>query len=377
MKIISCKVTCFNGLDFSKIDLQEVNLIVGQSASGKTKFLNTLWDIARFALGSQPCPTSMLEIEIEYNHCRYRWECESQSSPEQGNIITKEKIEVTDKKGEKTLLIDRSTDNFKFAGNTVPKLSSTSSSIFLFKEEASIQPLHFGWSQVFRRDFSAATEPELRNASGYSVIPANVEKLLKDKKSLAAGLYQLFNYNLNIRLYLLNQYSPEKYKEIINIYRSIFPFIKDCSLSDTGKAKIPTPSLAPVFAIQEANVNKNLSLHELSSGMIKVLLIVTDILTLPENAIYLLDEYENSLGINAIDFLPPILLEHQENKQFLITSHHPYLINKMPISNWYIFSRDGSKVDIKFGQELVNRYKHSHQEAFIQLINDPFYNAEN
>ena len=114
-----------------------------------------------------------------------------------------------------------------------------------------------------------------------------------------------------------------------------------------------------------------LPLNELSSGMQKVLLIVTDILTLPGDSVYIIDEYENSLGVNAIDFLPSFLIDHAGNNQFFITTHHPYLINNMPIKNWRIFTRQGPNVRIILGEELESRLGKSKQKAFIQLINDP------
>ena len=107
--------------------------------------------------------------------------------------------------------------------------------------------------------------------------------------------------------------------------------------------------------------------------MQKVLLIITDILTLPGDCVYIIDEYENSLGINAIDFLPSFLIDHAGNNQFFITTHHPCLINNMPIKNWRIFSRQGSDVHIKVGEEFETRFGKSKQKAFIQLINDPIY----
>ena len=63
-----------------------------------------------------------------------------------------------------------------------------------------------------------------------------------------------------------------------------------------------------VFSIKEKAVNKLVGIHDLSSGMQKVLLLLTDIITLPGDWIYLVDEYENSLGINAINFLIIIII---------------------------------------------------------------------
>ena len=110
--------------------------------------------------------------------------------------------------------------------------------------------------------------------------------------------------------------------------------------------------------------------------MQKVLLLLTDITTLIDNSIYMIDEYENSLGVNAIDFLPDFLAEYSGSNQFLITTHHPYLINNMPINNWRIFHQTGSDVIIKDGAEIAERYGKSKQQAFIQLLNDPYYSAK-
>ncbi len=114
-------------------------------------------------------------------------------------------------------------------------------------------------------------------------------------------------------------------------------------------------------------------LHDLSSGMQKVLLIITDIITLPNNSIYIIDEYENSLGINAINFLPDFIISNGKDSQFITTSHHPYLINNIPVTDWQIFSRCGSTVTVKGGNELIGKYNKSKQDAFIQLMNDPAY----
>lgn len=50
-----------------------------------------------------------------------------------------------------------------------------------------------------------------------------------------------------------------------------------------------------------------------------------------------------------------------------------YIINKIPVNDWYIFHRRGSEVSIKHGEELIQRFGQSKQKAFIKLINDPFY----
>ena len=61
------------------------------------------------------------------------------------------------------------------------------------------------------------------------------------------------------------------------------------------------------------------------------------------------------------------------NNQFFITSHHPYIINNIPIENWLVFHRKGLQVKIKSGTELKEKFGKSKQKYFLQLVNDPFY----
>lgn len=111
----------------------------------------------------------------------------------------------------------------------------------------------------------------------------------------------------------------------------------------------------------------------ISSGMKKVLLILTDLHILPEGGVYIIDEYENSLGLGAIDFFPQFILTFEKDVQFIVTSHHPYLINEIPPSSWYVFHRKGQHVSIRHGEELAAHFSKSKQQAFIQLINDPLF----
>lgn len=131
----------------------------------------------------------------------------------------------------------------------------------------------------------------------------------------------------------------------------------------------------PLFTVREKGSDKWIPLPELSSGMQKVLLILSDLFIIPEQGVYLIDEYENSLGISAIDFFPEFLADFSKPIQFLLTSHHPYIINEIPPRQWYIFHRRGMQVLIRHGEEVVKRFGASKQQAFIQLINDPFFTA--
>ncbi|HAT1883613.1 TPA: AAA family ATPase [Legionella pneumophila] len=366
-----------NGLNFEEVRLQEVNLFVGVSGSGKSRFLSSFFNVARFAIGNElnrPIFLGQWELEAEINGSIYKWVCKRESDLNNRGVVLYEQIKVKDNtSNEFTPLVSRTTDRFQYNNSNLPKLDFSKSCIELLKDEDLINPIYQGFRNVIRRKFSHGG---VDNTLTYLGVDKSFEKNFENSASRDNALYSLFNLPLNLRLYLIKKYLINEYNEIIIFFKQLFPNIDKCSIVNQSKEK-SIGGYTPVFMVTEKGVENKIQLNDLSSGMIKVLLILTDIITMPKGFIYELDEYENSLGINVINFLPSLLLEHQSSKQFLITTHHPYLINKMPISNWYVFSRKGNQVKIKYGEELIKKYGKSSQDSFIKLINDPFYSSEN
>ncbi len=234
------------------------------------------------------------------------------------------------------------------------------------EEEESIKPIKKSFGQILRRNFSS---DDIDRAFSLQIAP---DQLLDDKTTIEA-IYHA-EYSSNLKLFYLSKKYPQLYDEVCSSYISIFPFIRQCKMKNFKDFK-PNISagLMPVFSIKEKNIDDWIPINQISSGMKKVLLILVDSYLSPDGSIYLIDEYENSLGINSINFFPSFLNDFDKQIQYVITSHHPYLINNIPVENWYVFHRKGYKVTIKYGEENIKRFGKSKQQNFIQLINDPFY----
>lgn len=352
--------------DYSEISLGKINLFVGESGSGKTKLLNTIFNIGSRIANESPDIRGDWKSEFQIGADQYSWDYQNTTNAGiEKEIITKGIGE------HKKVLVRREKGKFLFNDKEMPKLSSKTSAICLLKEEPDIQPIFDGFKKIIRRNFFS---DELERAAAFGNIPGDMLEKLEKNKDISLLTPDV---PLNVRLYLLNKIFPDKYRQICDYFKSIFTSIESCDLPDAStifpSMKLGLPGKIPVFAVKERGVKKLIGVNNLSSGMQKVLLLLTDIMTLSGDYLYLLDEYENSLGINAINFFPDFLIQHGENNQFIITTHHPYLINNMPIKDWYVFHRSGSKVTIQHGKQLEERLGKSKQKAFVQLINDPFY----
>ncbi len=345
------------------VRFQDLNLIVGDSGSGKTRLLNTIFNFGSYVANRKLKGVSSWDITLDVDGTIYHWQI---SSTKIDNSIVVEN-EILRLDGE--LLVSRDLDNFLFCGDPLPKLQKDNLSVTILQEEDLIKPLYDGFTNILRRRFF---EDDLRKNSSIYAVSRHMLETIGEKQDLK----ELFRVEtgLNPKLFILERFFTDIYNEIVSFFMNTFEFISEVSIRDSGSFELDNiPGRAPIFCIKEHNVDEWIRLDELSSGMQKVLLVITDLLTMPRGGIYILDEYENSLGTSAINFLPELLLHKEIDNQIILTSHHPYIIGKFPVSNWYITSRKGPNVSFTFGEILSERYNVSSQEKYLQLLNDPKY----
>ena len=68
--------------------------------------------------------------------------------------------------------------------------------------------------------------------------------------------------------------------------------------------------------------------------------------------VIVIDEFENSLGVNCLPALSDLLLDHARELQFILTSHHPYVINNIPSTWWKVVTRQGGVVTVKDAESI-------------------------
>ena len=352
---------------FSPVEFGPLNLIVGDSGSGKTRFLNTVFNAAMAAVHSDRLWAGHWRIGFEHAGTNYTWEIKAGAAGLAESAIEEETLTRHDAGGD-TRLVSRSGSEFYFKSEKIPKLSRRSSAIGLLKDEEEIEPVHRAFSLMMRRRFFG---DDLKRAYEYQALQA--EKHQPDHLSLEE-IFRL-DASLNARHYFLDRHHGAVRKRIVDSFKVVFPFVEDVKVFDLSRVR-PTsafPGFIPALCMRERHVQDWIPIDDISSGMQKVFMVLSDLYMLPPGSVYLLDEYENSLGISAIDFLPDVLLDLSDHVQFLMTSHHPYIINKIPPEQWYVFHRRGADVHIRYGKTNADRYGRSRQQRFLQLLNDPYY----
>jgi len=357
-------------IEYSTPSLRKVNLIVGDTGTGKTRFLNTLFHLGKSAVAKELVFKGSWNILFKIENQEYEWCLVTDIDSRKKATIKKDFLYIKNHDGKKRPIVERDENKLVYQNKELPKLSPYVSSVSLLQNEDEIKPIYSGFGNIIRRRFFT---DELVKNFRIEIMPVDFFEYIKKQKDLEVLFHA--EISANIKLAILQNLFKDIFEKIKTKLLEVFKFIEDVSILDINKLRSDNdfPFYAPVFCIKEKNINKYITSDQMSSGMQKVLLLLLDSFLIPDGGIFLIDEYENSLGLNAINFLPDFLTETDLNNQFFITSHHPYIIGGIPIENWLIFHRKGAQVKIKSGIELKEKFGKSKQRHFLQLINDPFY----
>ncbi|HLO87895.1 MAG TPA: AAA family ATPase [Nostocaceae cyanobacterium] len=353
------------------IQFSELNLLVGVSGVGKTQILKSILNLRKIVRGAS---LNGVEWEVEFTtkEHSYRWSgafdtkqieefIPEEESDVPGSRAKKFKINKELLYKEDELVIERNDNEIKFRGNNLPKLSSFKSAIELLGEEEDIIPVKDGFNKIIYSDdrINAISIDEMFSSfSNKSSLMkySTLESIQEGKLSSQTKLALVYKHKLPI------------FEEIKQHFINIFEQVEDIKIEpDENDDDLPSILAEyPIVKIKEKGVNKWIEQGRISSGMLRTLMHISELYLSADGTIILIDEFENSLGVNCIDILGDLLCESRR-LQFIITSHHPYIINNIDMRHWKIITRKGGVVSAKNAEDLgLGKSKH---EAFMQLIN--------
>lgn len=371
MKIISLRLkNNFLGWDFDEIDFSSnLTLLVGVSGAGKTQILRAIIDLRRIANGKAINGFEWKIIFSTVNGTVFIWEGgfdtvetnelsfdeadKEKQDPQEKSSLVYETLTSNNQ-----VLIQRNQGEIKFKNSQMPKLSSHQSMIYILKEET-----------LIKEAFDAINKIQYRDHTRNSLRLINSKQSLHLLKNKCQTLESIVNSDEDIRtkLYLTYENEPNIFKKIRSRFIDIFQQIEDIKIEPMEINELPkrlTENTA-VISIKEKSVPKWIREDRMSSGMLRTIIHVSDIFLSNEGSVILIDEFENSLGINCIDILTDDLIHENKTLQFIATSHHPYIINNIPYEYWKIVTRQGGHIRICNASDY--HLGKSKQDAFIQL----------
>ena len=371
MRINSLRIkNNFLGWEFEKIDFTlNLTLLVGASGVGKTQILNAI-DLLRYIANGGSVNGFEWEIAFSITSGEsYIWKgeflvLEEDKASFYSETISGRKEEIAKSKivfeqlidSGQNLIIDRDYEKNVFNGNPMPKLSTNQSMIHTLKEEESIQKITEALSKIKLKN-------HVRQVIGGLTIFTKSNLIQLKKKYKTFEDVKNSNESIRIKLLLCSEHRFKVFDTIKDRFMDVFPQVEDIRMEKIEEKEFSI--IEPIVSIKEKNVPKRILENRMSSGMLRTIFHIAELYLASKGSVILIDEFENSLGVNCIDILTDDLIHENDSLQFIATSHHPYIINNIPYEYWKIVSRIGG--NIKVGNASSYNLGKSKQEAFIQL----------
>jgi predicted ATPase len=360
------KINCFSYFDrvlewrLEPVEFEDLTLLIGASGVGKTLILKAILDVKAIAGGAS---RRGIEWKIDFetvSSLKYTWQgaFENQENSPEGNApsILYENVWLNG-----SHIVERSKDGIIFNGGKTPRLSQQESIIKILKEEERIEPAYQAFKKILHTDYP---ESLTRGVIADTIEAVKLRKEYRDLESIRNSCE-----DTGIKLFLIHERAPDIFNKIKEALMSIFPQIEDVVIGPLQLERDMPQFARERFYIQikEKGVKEWIPQFRISSGMFRTLMHIAELYLVPAGTLILIDEFENSLGINCIDELTDLLMASGRELRFIVTSHHPYIINNIGFKHWKLITRKAGVVKALAPDALsLGKSKH---DAFIQLIN--------
>lgn len=350
------------GLKIEKITFNsDVTLLVGLSGVGKTQILNAIEYSLKLAVNKniqlEPYSVNMC---FEIKDIVYEWSYRIEQVLEEGIIESKEpKYSFVYEKlsNEDTVVMLRNEEKIEIIGyDKIPAPKKDESLLVQYVEDAAFKPLI---SEIMKL-YPIEIDMDVRGAIDKESFNMFKAKIKASMKKNPKQKFETFSHlPVPLKIYITKKYYPTIYMDIFSAVKELFMEISDIDIVEEPLREI---SLVAIKVY-----GKTLMQHEISNGMLKTIYYVVELLTMSKDSLVLIDEFENGLGVNCIDVLAELLLSTRKDLQFVITSHHPKIINQISSQKWKIIDRDVNVV--KNSGSMQYGINHSQHDAYFNLIN--------
>ena len=340
----------------------DITLLVGLSGVGKTQILNAIEYSLKLAVNKnlrlEPYNTTLcFQIGEEVYVWSYRIQQDHAEdifeSKEIKYFFAYEKLQNI--KGD--ILMQRTPDTIQVTGyDKVPTPKKDESLLVQYSEDAFVKPIISEMLKLYPIEI----EMDVRGAIAqerFNMFKAKIKESFKENEKQP---FEKFSHlPVPLKIYITKEYYPQMYAQIFSAVKELFMEINSIDIVEDPDREI--------YMVAIDVYGKRLLQHEISNGMLKTIYYIVELITMSKNSLVLIDEFENGLGVNCIDVLAELLLGERRDLQFVITSHHPKIINQISNKKWKIIERDIATVKNFTAEEYG--IMHSQHDAYFNLIN--------
>lgn len=340
----------------------DVTLLVGLSGVGKTQILNAVEYSLNLAVDKdEPLRPYKVGIGVLVDDEEYEWFYEINKANENELIINEDnKYEFVYEKLVKNneIVFERKNLEVEVVGyDKVPQPKKSESLILQYSDDKNFEKLISGIRKLYPVEIELAVRGGIRSES-FSRLKSKVIDTLNVSEEKVE--FKVFSHlPVAVKLYIVKNYYPDIYVKIFDAVKELFMEIEDIDVEEDA--------VREMYLVSIQVYGKKLLQQDISNGMLKTIYYIVELFTMSEDSLVLIDEFENGLGVNCIDVLSELMLSERDDLQFIITSHHPKIINAIDKNKWKIIDREGSIV--KNSSSLSYGIGNSQHDAYFNLLN--------
>ena len=340
----------------------DVTLLVGLSGVGKTQILNAVEYSLNLAVDKdEPLRPYKVGISVLVDDEEYEWFYEINKVNENELIINEDnKYEFVYEKLVKNneIVFERKNLEVEVVGyDKVPQPKKSESLILQYSDDKNFEKLISGIRKLYPVEIELAVRGGIRSES-FSRLKSKVIDTLNVSEEKVE--FKVFSHlPVAVKLYIVKNYYPDIYVKIFDAVKELFMEIEDIDVEEDA--------VREMYLVSIEIYGKKLLQQDISNGMLKTIYYIVELFTMSEDSLVLIDEFENGLGVNCIDVLSELMLSERDDLQFIITSHHPKIINAIDKNKWKIIDREGSIV--KNSSSLSYGIGNSQHDAYFNLLN--------
>lgn len=350
------------GLKIERINFnKDVTLLVGLSGVGKTQILHAI----EYSLNLAVDKDLMLRpyrvgMGILVGDNEYEWFYQINKIIEDKLIINEESkygfsFEQLLCNGEE--IFKRIDEEVTVSGyDKVPQPKKSESLIFQYSEDSNLETLISGIRKLYPVEMELAIRGGI-NRESFSRLKSKITDTINNKENVE---FKVFSHlPVALKLYIAKKYYNELYIKIFEAVKELFIEIEDIDVEEDSTRKM--------YLVSIQVYGKKLLQDDISNGMLKAIYYIVELFTMSDDSLVLIDEFENGLGVNCIDLLSELMLSERDDLQFIITSHHPKIINAIDKDKWRIIDRNNYV--IKNYASSTYGIGNSQHDAYFNLIN--------
>lgn len=331
-----------SGLKIERINFyDDITLLVGLSGAGKSQILNAIsYSLALAVRKNIILQPYDVKIGIQVNKNNYEWSytivCNNTMDvlgyDDSDYIISNEELTKNN-----DLIFKRENNGIIFSGyDKVPNPKKDESLLVQYSESEEFSEL----IDELKKWYSVDMDIEVLRgiaAESFNKLKMRVSNLFQTSETEITDFNSFSHLPVILKIYIAKKYYKDSlYVRIFDAIKELFPEISDIDFYEDKKRES--------FFLSIDVYGKKLVQHDISNGMLKTIYYIVELYTMANNSLVMIDEFENGLGVNCIDLLSEILWSTRDDLQFIITSHHPKIINSIGMEKWKIIERNISTV---------------------------------